>query len=364
LIAFGAHSLAPAFCPKATDPERALLAVENVADGGVVTTRNLVRHRFRNGEYAGKDVLLSREQSFFGHAGGNHITHQHYVVTKSGSVIDLERKAVLNEFDGHYVGEDGDRVIVRTRDDPARYFAYDLRARQFQPLTNPGRWALPGVRSPDGTKSVAGRDGRFIHDEIWLYRPDGARERLGSGFLVQLSPRSSLAPRTPVLWLDDSRILTQRANGELVLLNLDKTTEPVVTVRISERPTSSPTITRDPDGRVLYRCGDEEYAIDVAGRTSAPFHWLSCGHGFEFESRTDPGYGHAVRYRGREIGRLWCSPRRARTTEGFVAVEYGPLGSNLGHPQGLKVWSSQTEKWTTLDGWVNDIIGWIDGRGQ
>ena len=77
------------------------------------------------------------------------------------------------------------------------------------------------------------------------------------------------------------------------------------------------------------------------------------------ETQLSREYGQILRFNGREIGRWWSGG--ARTTEGFIAFEYGDVGSNLGYPKGVKVWNNITEKWVTLDAkWTNEIIGWIE----
>jgi hypothetical protein len=48
-------------------------------------------------------------------------------------------------------------------------------------------------------------------------------------------------------------------------------------------------------------------------------------------------------------------------TENAIAIEYGPAGSNLGYPKGIKVWSNYTKSWMTIDiPWISALIGWIN----
>src|SRR5213078_1788639 len=101
-----------------------------------------------------------------------------------------------------------------------------------------------------------------------------------------------------------------------VLVALDKSVAPVVSVRVS-RPVSPPRLFRDPSGQVVYTCGAGAYSIDVAGKKAAPYEWIARGHEFDFSHRCDPTYGHIVRHRGEEIGRWWCLPGKSATAAGF-----------------------------------------------
>lgn len=75
--------------------------------------------------------------------------------------------------------------------------------------------------------------------------------------------------------------------------------------------------------------------------------------------------GSEILYQNKPIGRLWCKGYSAKTTEGYLAAEYGEPGSNLGYPKGVKVWSSASHQWATLDiPWVSAIIGWTDDSEQ
>lgn len=74
------------------------------------------------------------------------------------------------------------------------------------------------------------------------------------------------------------------------------------------------------------------------------------------EYQRNPSYGHVIRYRGTEIGRCWCDA--AATAPGQISVEFGPVGSNLGYPEGVKVWSVDSGLWTTIKpDWLTAIVG-------
>jgi hypothetical protein len=69
----------------------------------------------------------------------------------------------------------------------------------------------------------------------------------------------------PIMWLDNSTILTQRSNGKLVTVNVKGKVEKIVDMKLEEQPGSLPNLDRDDDGNIVYFC-DREYLIDVKNK--------------------------------------------------------------------------------------------------
>jgi hypothetical protein len=343
--------------PEAEDVS--LYLIENVDEKGGVRKRSLVRWRFVKGEAQPKEIVLTLDQRYFGHFGGHRLAQDRYLITHFGGVIDLKEKKVVSEEElGELLGVEGKDVIYRVNNTrrESGIFAFDLTTRKLRKLDSPGAWGLPGVPSPD-RKASAEVD---WSSELQLHTPDGKKETLGKGFGYGLSPLASPSGRgAPVLWVDCDRILSQTNNGKLVTVRRDKTVKPLVEIPNLELPISTPSLRRDPDGTIVYRCGSHDFAIDVPAAKATPYDWIALGHGFDCEEAQNPAYGHILRHERNEIGRLWCSWYRAATAPGCLAVPYGEVGSNLGYPKGVKVWLKSTGKWATLDLWVNDLVGWI-----
>lgn len=340
---------------RTTEADATLYLIENIAPKGTVDVRDLVRYRFHEGEVTPKEVVVSKDQRFFGHFGGHHLLSDRFLVTKFGAVIDLRGKKVLHDEDnGNYLGTEGSRVVFQMDNEsrPKGFFAFDLETGKLSKLDDPGHWALPGVKSPDRAASVVGGG-----SEVWLHRPGRAAVSLGKQFASELSALSSSFPEAPLLWLDAERILTQTGNGKLVVLKTDGTTAALVAIGDLSPPVSRPRLHRDRDGNVVYTCG-RSFLIDVKAKKALPYRWRPLGHGFECDDDWDSAHGHVIRYRGRTIGRLWCDPLHAATSDGLLAIAYGPPGSNLGYPKGVKVWSRTTSRWTAIDAWFNDVVGW------
>jgi hypothetical protein len=341
----------------AQNPRVSLLAAECEAIRGVCEIQHLVRYQFQNGVMVSRDVILSAPVKQISYnLGENHIYRNRYVITNWGDIIDIQNKKQIHNGEGEYVATEGDRIFHHLNNTNVKgYFYYDLKTNRYARLRGPTRWALPGTLSPDQTKSVEGHN-----DEIWLHSLKQKKRLLGSGFTVQAVMEVSFMARPPVFWLDNDRILSQRKNGEIVVVQLDGSVTPIVKIPITERNYSEPDFFRDRDGRVIYACCGASFVINVDEKSYAPHEWSTLGFGFDVESETNPSYGHVIRYKGKEIGKLWASLWGATTNNGYVAFLYGDVGSNLGYPKGIKVWSSANGEWTTIDPkWVTRIIGWI-----
>ncbi|MBI3652960.1 MAG: hypothetical protein HY231_18190 [Acidobacteria bacterium] len=233
---------------------------------------------------------------------------------------------------------------------------YDVKQKQYGRLRLPSKWTLRGLLSPDQAKSIEGGA-----DNIWLYNLNGTRKLLGSGFWVNLDIRASTMSKPPLFWLDNNNILTQKANGKIVILRLDGTVAPIVDIPVKKPAVSLPYFYRDGEGNITYKCSGEAFAIDIKNRSYTPYKWSALGHQFTTETERNPLYGHIVRYRGQEIGKVWGDVWNALTNDEYIAVEYGEVGANLGYPKGIQVWSQASGKWTTIDvKGLTAIVGWID----
>lgn len=338
-----------------------LVVAECVSTAGVCSKEELVGYHFRSGALASREVILRVDVSRVRFdLRQNHIYRNRYVITRWGDIVDVQNKKLLHDGEGEYVASEGDRIIQHLeKSDQRGYFYYDLKTKEFARLKQPGKWALPGLLSPDQTRSLETPNG----DSIWLHDLIEKKRLLGSGFQIGQAVEASFFPSAPVFWLDDQRILSQRNNGEIVLVSLDGKVTPVATIPIKdEKAYSPPRFFRDRAGRIVYGWSGWSFVINVEEKSYTPLEWVALGFGFEAESVRNATYGHIIRYEGKEIGRLWASIHLAPAMDGYAAFEYGDVGSNLGYPKGIKVWSRATAQWTTIDRKSSvTLIGWIDG---
>lgn len=320
-------------------------------------TQTLVRYRFKDGTMVAKDSILTTKTSDLRYdLGRNQIYKDRYVITRWGDVIDLTTRQMLFKSEGTLVGIDKslDAVVVRVdRDNDKGIYAFDLSSRQYKLIETSSFWAMPGTVSPNGQLSASGDNA-----EIWLHRPHGKKILLGSDFSRQGTMQCSSMAAPTFIWIDDKHLLTQRGNGHLVIVDVGGKTEPLVTIPNVDPLACGPELRRDAENQIYYEGAQKAWRIDVAKRAFEPYLWEARGNGFDMGYQEDASYGRVIRYRNAEIGRWWCNA--AVTAPGHIAVEFGPVGSNLGYPEGVKVWSAENSLWTTIKpDWLVAIVGWI-----
>jgi hypothetical protein len=335
-----------------------LIVAEYGEDSAGDQTQHLVRYRFKDGVLAARESILTTKTSDLRFdLGRNQIYQNRYVITTWGDVIDLATGKILYKSKGDLAGieRESNSVIVRVnRDDDRGVHAFDLASRHDRLLEQPGFWAERGMVSPDGQLSATG-DG----SAVWLQPRSGGKVLLGSDFGREGTFECSEFQGPTFIWLDDKHLLTQRGNGRLVVVDIKGHMEPLVTIPDVDAFGCGPDLRRDEDNHFYY-VARQAWQIDVGKRTFEPYLWESRGNGFDVEYQRNAADGRAIRYRGKEIGRWWCDSFPL-TAPGHLAVEFGPAGSNLGYPEGVKVWSAQNRAWTTIKpDWLVTIIGWVE----
>jgi hypothetical protein len=348
--------------PHAADPDATLLLVEEVPNKeGSVTKRRLVRIGVRDGRVRPPETVWEGDQRFFSHFGGHQIVRDRFVVTKFGGVIDLrEQKMISSEMHGNLDAVEGPLVyywVANVLRDEGM-FTFNLNTHEIHRVAKIGEGRMllvRGQRSPDGSKSV-----RPSFAELTLHE-GGKSTSLGKGFGVRMSPVSSHAPDTPVVWLGNDRVLAQVKNGELVAVDLKGKQTPVVKIPIAKDPIRGPRLSRDPTGRIVYECGEEAFEVDVKAGTWARIEWTNLGHGFQMSQTGNPKFTHTFRHNGRDIGRVLCPPDlpgRVTATAGHLAVTTSADGSGLASAMSVRVWSAASGEWTTVKLCPNCLVGW------
>jgi RNA polymerase sigma factor (sigma-70 family) len=302
-------------------------------------------------------------------------------------------------------------------------YCYDITTGKREKVAGlgEGRWGLRGAVSPDGTKAILAEfptgsgsttgtdDGKGgttsstsgssptlkVGDEfrfnLVLQQVGKKRTVLGEfGWSCGATGSDSMPVEPPGLWLDNERFLTQASLGKLAVVNTteNKTTKlldvpatfkkggwaygPGGAMGFTKLGHQQPRFWMMPDGRVVYEV-DELFIVDVAKKTWAKSAWRPLGHGFDCE--VDPDRVHKgtmyfepvvakVRHEGKvigESGRVWMSTPEKQlvaVTAGHLAVlDY--VERSKGSSLGVRVWTAQTGKWETLDGWADTVIGWV-----
>lgn len=355
---------APGKTAPARNAPAALLLVEYGEDAAGEQLQTLKRYRFRNGRLASTEAILTtRTLDVRYDLNENRMVGDRFVITHWGDVVDTRKKAVLHRGGGAQVrGLEGDLVVLEVDKDAVHgFFTYDLATQRYGPLAESGRWKLPGLVSPDRKRSVDPSRG----GQLWLHTPAGERRLLGDDFRAEGGFDCSSTAQTPALWLDDDRIVTQQGNGHIVVVDVaTAAVTPLMEVPVEAvEHGCGPDFRRDREGGLLYSGAGDTVLLDAARKTYAPYRWMRLGHGFAAEETRNASYGSILRHGEKEIGRLWASTANARTTDGYLAVEVGAVGSNLGYPAGVKVWSEVTRRWTAITPkWHGAILGWEEPR--
>ncbi len=194
------------------------LLVKNCDENETVcSTQHLVRYVFSNGDLVSKEKLLTTKTlDLRFDLGGNQIYKNRYIVTMWGDVFDIDTKTVLNKSEGELVEIVGDDLIIKVnKEDNQGIFFFNLLTKESQKLPSPNIYEAEGEISPDKTRVVNyySRLGLVIED-FKTKSKKVKKIKLNVG----LSEVASEMGKVPLFWLDNERILTQRKNGEIIVI--------------------------------------------------------------------------------------------------------------------------------------------------
>jgi hypothetical protein len=295
---------------------------------------------------------------------GGDVQHVERLDFINGELVSRKKVVTLNHDSDGYAGDIVNNRYLRT---VYRNKIYDLREGRFVPKSHfksvpsapleskePG---LPGLLSPDGTKSVyAG--GFFVEstDSLEIHLKGRPTVVVRDSFRVTWPERSSFAPRLPLLWIDNDRILTQWSNGNLVVVTTDGSVSPFL--QIACKSADYAELGRNRSDKIVYECAGERYFIDVENRRYEEIK-DDLGYGFEYDS---VGREQVYYYKGVEIGR---NVMDAVTTKSYMAALYGEAKDGVidaADIKTVKVWNETKRGWATLtvNGWSARIVGWIE----
>src|SRR5581483_9009549 len=257
----GPVPVAPA--PRPVKPELSLIVIDLVSNPDGSSPYRVLRVGFRNGVMFPPETIWEGEPRFFGLFRRHRLVADRYLVSGYGGIVDIpEKKVINNEQDGDVEEIDGMTVIYRVENDRREegIFSFDLATREVRRVAKlgEGKYGLVGVCSPDGTKAIA--TGVGLEEEVVLHRIGQKPKSLARGFVVQQSFLASLKAMIPVLWLDNDRFLTQRANGVLVMVDLQGKVTELATIKDARTDLiSGPELVRDSRGEITYVCGQDRY---------------------------------------------------------------------------------------------------------
>ena len=374
--------------------DRASLIVADIDDSGLdynslagERIQHLIKYDFERGELVSAETIVSNSgyKLRFNHQHeGSHVYQNRYVITGYGDIVDITSRQFIHRGGSgseytQLLGMEGDFVYIHQPQTDGYYY-FDLANHEYKEMENPGKWSLPGLLSPDESMSVTSSDRN--EGQVWLHHLNGETELLAEGFYVEYSPFSSLLWGVPLLWLDNQRILTQKANGVMVIVTVDGSMIPVVNIDLNDYDFAPPDskgalttyLTRDFNDDIIYDISmigpngsfrSNRFKIDVENKSYSIYDpdWIALGHKFEYS--TNQG-NTVLRYNGHDIGQEQYFLRRySHTIEGYIAII---SRDSYEYPTSIKVWSSASEKWTIVDFeypvWItySSIIGWIEEK--
>jgi hypothetical protein len=381
-LVFGAAPMPPlpanqAPAPRLVKPDLSLVVLETLPDrsdpprGLWDRPYRVVRIGFRNGRPLPAETVWEGPRSVLNSLWGARLVGGRYWVTASGGVFDLrENKLLSGEHSGWYGRIEETRVRFWIgfdgRENGEFTFEYATKTlRRVSADPNPWHDEFRNKRfnfSPSGSAAICWEEDE---EELVLYRAGKPAKSLGTGFKRKAGLSAGLAgDQFPLLWLDEERVLTQRADGKLVTLDLTGKVTDLLT--IPEDPKKGDArLSRDPNGDVVYWMDRTSYTIDVAKKSAEKSEWKGLGDGFEISRFYDEQERECLRYEGREIGRFkslvtyWT-----RVAPGYLASVLEDEDELLKPDRRRRVivWTATTEKWITYDFQVpgsTPIIGWI-----
>jgi len=351
----------------------------------------LVAYRFDKGVLKSREVLLSTPTVSTPksgphvryYLGKNHVHGKRYVISGNGNIIDIKARKALLAWGEDFVEAKGNALIFlkRTASSGRRYMQWNLGKEAWEPVEGGSPVPLPGLPSP-GRMYFLDIERSGDSSKIFLNHPVKGRnlivEDCGEG--TNLSVYSSSSSNVPAFWLDDKTFLYARykrrekapvsdesfiashASVGFCMVDIDKGISRTVAALDSVPPSiRNGSFTRDPEGKVIFRSGKQEYAIDFQKGKATRQAYRSMGNGFTVESVLPQTRGRIIKLEGHEIGQVWFRSDYAACTRGYIATAYGKVGSNYNFPAGIQVWNEIARSWTRIGiHHMANIIGWIE----
>ena len=191
-------------------------------------------------------------------------------------------------------------------------------------------------------------------DEIVVHQEKGQEVTMPGPFRATVSDRSSILPSLPIVWVDNERFITQRVNGELLLVSITKDVKEFE--KIPCGPDDFPRFKITQRDRLIYKCG-KEYFLNIEDLS-----FREIRNDLDFDFSVD--YKQPVTtfyYRDAEIGTEGID---TLTTEKYLAVTDYSMRVQGPHDSSeinmIKVWNAISGKWSkfVLDKGYVELLGW------
>jgi len=373
-------------CFGQTTRKNSLLVAEyQKNDKGTGNYTHLVSYDFIDGKLTSKDTVFSaptskgqNQGSYVRYDLGHNFVYQNrYVISGIGNVIDIQTKSLVMEESDDLIETRGDSIIFH-RDNiltGTGYLICDLNNRTYGFVKDKSFLNVKAINSPNHKMGLE-IDQSKIPYSIVLYDQENKREVIvnncGAGTLLSLY--ASTFPNVPLYWINNHNFLyaTYSSSGhrmDIVIATVAihqvniNTKKSEIVAKIDSVPpaVSISRFSTNLEQEIIFNCSKGQFVIDITDKQAIPINMSSVDNDFSIENNSSEEYGRIITFQDKEIGRVWCNYYNAKTTTGFLAVEYGEIGSNLGYPKGVKVWNDKTKEWINIDiPWISGLIGWIE----
>jgi hypothetical protein len=285
-----------------------------------------------------------------------------YVVSRIGDIFDIQTKEMFGDVRGDFFGAEENQIYIfkNKGGTDVKLYSFDLKARRYDAVKLQNVFFLIGVPSPSMLRSVqynSDFNSLEIHNRYKTSSND-LDVSIDGRYQAKCGKKCADSGKgLPVLWLDDNRLLTQRKNGELVLISLNKiiSVNTIVKIPVKEELESLPRLYKDFAGNVHYVAG-KNYLIDIENGKYTETQTTDIGNGFEASTASSE---KTFTFGGRQIGKFTTA--FYKTTKNYLAVEVGAENESYYFPKQIKIWNAETLEWTTLDvNYFPKIIGWIE----
>ena len=347
------------FQPSATG-NADLYIVKCKADEGICDTQEIVRFTFEKGVLVSTNTLASfdtKEVRF--DLGSNWIYNDRRLITGWGDVVDLETGKLLFKSKGDVVGNFGSKLLIDVdRVDDDDLFTLDLNTLSiFTISSNDNLEDLQETDfSPNG-KVLArwDQDDGFSFFEVDPKLNLRKLRDVKGEFSATCSLRCSSFSKAKFVWIDDQTVLTIESNERLASIDLSGKVKRFKPLTFDEQPDWLPHLSRDRQGNVFYEHFGIDYFVNLRSRSLSRVAPLATG----FSSISEGQFWQSFYFQGKSIGRHWSSGLIA--SQNFLATEYAAEGTNLGYPDGIKVWNTFTREWLTIEvSWGVRLVGWVE----
>lgn len=287
------------------------------------------------------------------------LVQNRYVISRLGDVLDIQTNEMFGDERGDYFGADGDKIYIfqNKGGTDVKLVTFDLQSKKYKRVELSSVFFLFGVRSPSMLRSV-----QYDIVQHTLEINHRVKNRAGDlntsidgRFVVKCGKNCKDGDILPMVWLDDERLLTQKKNGELVVIDLKKEeTRTIVKIPVKDELEFAPVLFKDFAGNIIYRA-DKNYLIDVENKKYQETYAVDIGN--KFQASIEPGE-KVFTFDGKEIGKYRTA--YYSTAKNYLAVELSNEKDSYYYPKGIAVWSEETREWTTLDvNYSPKIIGWF-----